>query len=208
MRIRGTLPVILVALAAMTLGGAHPASAEELSKADSTGDVLRYDTPGGFDSDDVTVTSVPRHRNGDLKRFRVNYGEKRIKVVFVFRELDRSDPALLIMASFQFPDDSQLDYSEAVIRTSRKNRAGRAELTTACEVRHRISYRNDRAQLSFPAECIDSPRWVRFNAGILSAQQLRKPPHFFADAVFPFIGDDNGAVERFTRRIRRGRAGE
>lgn len=203
MRTRGLRLAAHGALVGATLSLAGPASAGDLSNADPVADVRFYDLSEGIEAA-VPGTEVPEHRNVDLKRFSVRYGEKRIQVALKFRELKRVEPVLMVQGRFRFPGRGQLSYAEAVVTATKANRSGTARMTTAnCRVRHRISYARNRVQLSFPARCFSSPRWIQFNAWILTMDNKRDPTYFYGDHIFPVLSADESAVERFTRRIRR-----
>lgn len=147
---------------------------------------------------------MPDRRNGDLRRYVVRYGEKRIRVALKFRELTRKEPVLMIQGRFRWPEGGQWAYTEAVITAAEGNRSGTASMSThdgPCPVKHRISYRNNRVRLSFPARCFSTPRWVQFNSWVLTMDHRSKPTYLYGDHVFPVISADDTAVERFTRRI-------
>ena len=204
MRTRGRLLAAGVALVAMTLGLVYPANAGELSSVDSREDVRHYDLAEGIDSG-LPGTVMPDHHDGDLRRYSVRYTEKRIRVVLKFRDLTRTEPVLTIQARFRWPGGGQLNYAEALITGGEGNRSGTARLTTPepCTIEHRISYQRNRARLSFPAGCFSSPRWVQFNSMVLTMDHETEPAYLYVDDVFPVFGADEGAYERFTRRIRR-----
>jgi len=150
-------------------------------------------------------TAVPDHLNGDLKRYTVAYGMRRIRATFKFRELTRGERVLVISGRFRWPDNGQLDYAEAVVTATKANRAGKARMTTRdCAVEHRISYARNRATLSFPARCFGTPRWIQFNALILTMDSRWAPTYLYVDDVYPVFESGEGEVERFTRKIPRG----
>jgi hypothetical protein len=186
-----------------TLSLASPAIAGDLSNVDSAADARFYDMSRGVEAA-VPGTMVPERRNGDLRRFFVQYGEKRIRVALKFRELNKTEPVLMVQSRFRFPGSGQLNYAEAIITATKANRAGTARMTTAdCRVKHRISYARNRAWLSFPARCFSSPRWIQFNAWVLTMDHKKEPTYFYGDHIFPVLSADENALERFTRRIRR-----
>jgi hypothetical protein len=189
------------ALVGVALGLSGPASAGDLSTVDPAADVRFYDLSQGVEAA-VPGTEVPEQRNADLRRFHVRYGEKRIQVVLKFRELKRTQPVLMIEGRFRFPGGGQLNYEEAIVTATRANRSGTARMTN-CSVRHRISYVLNRARLSFPARCFSSPRWIQFNAWILTMDHRTQPTYLFGDHVFPVLSANDSAVEQFTHRIRR-----
>jgi len=206
MRARDIAVRACVAGVGATLGVASPAFAGDLSKGDSPGDVRLHDLSQAGESP-FPGTEVPEHRNGDLKSASIRYGEKRIRVALRFRELDRSEPVLMLSNRFQYPGGGQLNYEEAIVTTTKANRSGtaRMSMTTGedCAVRHRIRYRTNRATLSFPARCFSSPRWVAYNAWIVTMDRRKAPAYLFGDDIFPVWSSNDNAVERFTRRIRR-----
>lgn len=203
MRTRKLHLAVCTALAAMTLGIVSPARAGDLSNVDPAEDVRYYDLAEGIEQA-LPGTVTPDHRNGDLRRFSVRYGENRIRVGLKFRELTRAEPVLMIQGRFRWPGGGQLNYAEAVITATEANRSGTARMTTAeCQVKHRISYLNNRVRLSFPARCFSSPRWIQFNSWVLTMDHTTDPSYLYGDHVFPIISADDNAVERFTRRIRR-----
>lgn len=210
MRTRLLRLVVSVALAALTLGVVGPASAGELSHADPAKDVRYYDFSQGIEAA-MPGTKLPHHRNGDLRRFSVSYGAHRIRVVLKFRELRRTRPVFVVSARFRWEGGGQLNYAEAVVTATKENRAGTAQLTgegpegssARCPVRHRINYRANRVRLSFPARCLSSPRWIQFNAWVLTTDDLEDPTYLYGDDIFQVMGGEPGDVERYTRRIRR-----
>lgn len=184
-----------------------PALAGVLSGRDDSGDVLHHEVlPSG---EPAEGTEVPGHRNIDLTDYRVRYDEHRIRVALDFRELHRREPVMLLQARFRWAGPGQYHYAEAVARATTEKPAGTARLTSGirCDIDHEIDYAADRATLSFPARCIGSPRWVRFNAFVLTTDRIPRPTHAYVDDVHQVLdpGDD-GAVERFSRRILRGSA--
>jgi len=201
---RGLLLAVCVALAAATLGAVSPASAGELTNVDPPEDVQYYDLTEGVESA-LPGTVMLDRRDGDLGRYSVRYTGKRIRVSLKLRELTRTEPILMIQARFRWPEGGQLNHAEAVITATERNRSGTARMTThqPCTVKHRISYQNNRARLSFPARCFSSPRWVQFNSWVLTIDHKTDPTYLHGDHVFPVISADDNAVERFTRRIRR-----
>ena len=201
MRTRGLRLAAYGAMVGAALGLAGPASAGDLSTVDPAADVRFYDLSQGIGAA-IPVTEVPEQRNADLRRFHVKYGEKRIQVVMKFRELKRTRPVLMIDGRFRFPGGGQLNYEEAIVTATRANRSGTARMTD-CSVRHRISYARNRARLSFPARCFSSPRWIQFNAWILTMDHKTEPSYLLGDHVFPVLSANVSAVEQFTRRIRR-----
>jgi hypothetical protein len=204
MRVRELRSAACSALVAVTLGIASPAHAGDLSNVDPAKDVRYYDLAEGVEAS-LPGTVMPERRLGDLKRFTVRYGEKRIRVVLKFRELTRAEPVLMIQSRFQFPSpEGGLNYAEGIITATEANWAGKARMTTTdCDVKHRLSYLNNRARLSFPARCFSSPRWIRFNAWVLTMDHKTDPTYFYGDHVFPVISSTDSALERYTRRIRR-----
>ena len=58
-------------------------------------------------------------------------------------------------------------------------------------------------RLSFPARCFSSPRWIQFNAWVLTMDHKNEPTYLYGDHIFPVLSADGNAVEQFTRRIRR-----
>ena len=191
-------------MAGAVLSLASPASAGDLSSVDPAADVQFYDLSEGIEAA-VPGTEVREHRDGDLKRFSVRYGEKRIQVTLKFRELTRTEPVLMVQGRFRFPGGGQLNYAEAVVTATQANRSGTARMTPAdCSVRHRISYARNRARLSFPARCFSSPRWIQFNAWVLTMDHKNEPTYLYGDHIFPVLSAEESAVEQFTRRIRRG----
>ena len=203
MRTRGLRLALWGVTLGATLSLASPAIAGDLSSVDSGGDVRFYDLSQGVEAA-VPGTQVPERRNGDLTRFAVRYGERRIRVALKFRELDKTEPVLMVQGRFRFPGGGQLNYTEAVITATKTKRSGTARVTTAdCSVKHRISYARNRAWMSIPARCFSSPRWIQFNAWILTMDHKKEPTYAYGDHLFPVLSADENAVERFTRRIRR-----
>ena len=205
MRARNIAVSVCVAVMGATLVIASPAFAGDLSKGDPAGDVRFYDLSQG--ESPLPGTELPEHRNGDLKRASVRYGEKRIRVALRFRELDRSEPVLMLQSRFQYPGGGQLNYAEAIVTATKANRAGTVRMSMTidedCAVRHHIRYRTNRATLSFPVRCFSSPRWIAYNAWILTMDHKKEPTYLFGDHIFPVWSSDDTAVEQFTRRIRR-----
>ena len=201
MRTRGLGLAAYGAMVGVALSLAGPASAGDLSTLDPPADVRFYDLTQGIEAA-VPGTEVPDHRNADLRRFSVRYGEKRIQVVLKFRELKRTEPVLMVQGRFRFPGGGQLNYEEAVVTATRANRSGTARMTD-CRVRHRINYARNRARMSFPARCFSSPRWIQFNAWILTMDHTKEPTYLLGDHIFPVLSADESGVEQFTRRIRR-----
>ena len=115
-------------------------------------------------------------------------------------DLSKSDSA-------GFPHDGGLDYAEAIITATETDRAGTARMSMTtrndCDIRHHIRYRRNRSTLSFSAHCFSSPRWIAFNAWILTMDDRQDPTYLFGDHVFPVWSSDDTSVEQFTRRIRR-----
>jgi hypothetical protein len=203
MRIQGLRLAVCGAMVGATLSLASPANAGGLSNVDPATDVRYYDLAQGIEAA-IPGTRMPAHHNGDLRRFSVRYGEKRIRVALNFRELTRTEPVLMVQGRFRFPGSGQLNYAEAVVTATEANRSGTARMTTAdCGVQHRISYAKNRVRLSFPVRCFSSPRWLQFNAWVLTMDHKRDPTYLYGDHIFPVLSSDENAVERFTRRIRR-----
>ena len=203
MRTRGRRLSVCGAALAAVVTLASPAIAGDLSNVDPTADVRFYDLTQGVDAA-VPGTEVSEHRNGDLKRFSVRYGERRIQVALKFRDLNKTEPVLMIEGRFRWPGGGQLNYAEAIITATKANRSGTARMTTTtdCTAKHRISYARNRARLSFPARCFSSPRWIQFNAWVLTMDHKNAPTYAYGDDVFPVLSAQESAVERFTRRIR------
>lgn len=178
-----------------------PARADVLSGADEAGDVVFYDVTNGVD-EALPGTTVPARRYPDLTRYTVRHGAQRIRVRMKFRDLRRREPVLVFSARFRWPESGALQYAEAVVTARPGNRAGRARLTinSGCAVSHRISYARNQVRVSFAATCFGSPRWVQFNALILTADGLKRPSYVYADDVFPVFSAP-GEVERYSKRI-------
>lgn len=103
--------------AAMAVAAA-PCLADDVTKTDEVGDVRFYEVPNG-PSGPLVGFDVPVHRNGDLRRAYVRYGEKRIRVVMRFRELRRREPVLGVQDRLRWPARGQFHYGEAVIGSPR-----------------------------------------------------------------------------------------
>jgi hypothetical protein len=195
-----------VGLAAAAVAVAAPAVGEDLTRVDDVSDVRFYELPDRPGAP-LVGTDVPGHRDGDLRRVWVRYSERRIRVVMRFRDLRRHEDVLLVQGHFRWGNRSGFEYGEAVIMATDQNRAGEARLTTRprCEVRHKLWYDENRAALSFPATCIGSPRWVQFNPVTFTTDDYDAPSYVYVDSIYDVIDeDDDGEVQQFTRRIRRG----
>lgn len=200
---RGNRFTVVCAVAAALLGIAGPASAGELSRVDAAGDVQRYEMTS--DGPDFPGTVESARRGGDLRRFTVHHGLKRVTVVMRFRELTRRPPVQVFMARFTYGAERGRGYAEALVTATRENPAGRAQLTSGdCRVDHRIDYRDNRVRISFPTRCIGTPPWVRINPGLIATDDLDDPNWVRTDSLFPIFSDREGETERYTRRIYRG----
>lgn len=195
--------------AALTLSAAPAQGVDDqgprsrLAGSDPAGDVARHD----LGDDDETAVGVPepQRRQADLTRYVVRYGPERISVRLAFRDLARSRQSLTAVARFQYRAEGRLQDTEAVVRARPSHRAGSSRLSVTvadCTTAHRVDHRRDRITVSFPAGCIGSPRWVRFNAAVFTSERPFRPRQVHVDDVYPVFGAP-GEVERFSRRIMR-----
>ncbi len=73
---------------------AQPALAEHLAATDPSGDVQYFAAPNTSEP----PTNARDHANGDLQRYALHYGEKRISFRLKFREFNRSEPVVTTAA--------------------------------------------------------------------------------------------------------------
>lgn len=179
-------------------GLAQPARAEQYVAHDSRRDIEYYDL---LDVGSKPV-AVPDHQNGDLTRFTVRYGNKRVWLVLKFRELRRSDPFLGAGAQFFYPTPVQYEYSEvfAVVRAkSPKSKVQFSGDATGCTARHHVNYAENRLRISFPVACFGTPRWLRSNAvAFTSDRTLSAATYMYADRA----PGENMHDERWSPRLR------
>lgn len=123
--------------AAMAVAAA-PCLADDVTKTDEVGDVRFYEIPNG-PGGPLVGFDVPVHRNGDLRRAYVRYGEKRIRVVMRFRELRRREPVLGVQGRLRWPARGQFDYGEAVIGSPRWIQFNASTFTADDDVTRRTS---------------------------------------------------------------------
>lgn len=195
-RLRNLCSALIIAVVTALLF-AQPAHAERLSANDATRDVQFIQPP---DTPDAPA-DAPDHANGDLKRYAIRYGEKRIWILLKFRELDRSEPLLVLGGAFRFPGHGQLNYSEAVVKARAGSWAGSARMSNRpkCAVNHRLDYTKNQVAISFPAGCFGSPRWLQFNAVAITTDRWRNPTYIYADRAPGTL-----RRERWTARTRQG----
>ena len=157
----------LVVAAVTPVLTAAPAHADSLSVVDATGDVW---TPNMDQSSDKMYLKVPQVREADFVRTTYTHTDRRVMVTAKFRELDEVG-GMLYFATRMRDQDGRKHVVNVI--AGRKNRAGRAELTTYgdeavdCEVTHRIYYGKDKIRVGFPRTCIDSPQRLEFTSAVL-----------------------------------------
>lgn len=171
---------------------ASPASAETMAGSDATQDVQRYDANA------FTHRLAPRHADGDLQHFSVQYMSDRIRIAETFRRLDHSEPVLAVGGTFKLPSGNTRDI---VLRAQTGSWQGKAHLAgkPACAIGHHIDYATARAVIVVPTSCLNTPRWVRFEAASVTTDDWKNPTYFFADAAPGSVQND-----KYTARIHRG----
>lgn len=165
-----------------------PAGAEVINGKDPRGDV-RYAEDRGAEHE---ATRAER-RQVDLTGYRFTHGKDRFTAVLRYRQLDRSDLALLSEVSITYPSrgERRAQRVELTLMASAGDPGGVAFLqdNDSCPVRHRIRYGTNRITMSFPTRCLDTPRWVRANAGAVSTDYVDNPSFFYLDTL---PGFENG----------------
>lgn len=161
--------------AALLVGAASAASVADVSAdRDPRRDVMRYSEDG----EDL----APDHRNGDIVRHRLTYGDRRITAVIRFAQLRHNAPFLWIGVPITWPEgNGAIGYGDIEVEVDGDGPAqGHAYFGSNdadCRVRSRISYRTNRARLSIAARCLGRPSWVR----AFTAAYTEFPDHRFVD---------------------------
>lgn len=194
MRMR--LAPIVALVVGLTLVPQAAVHAETVKTRDAAHDVVRITRqhPAIPDPD-------PAVAFGDLTALRVWYGPKRIQGVVHFRRLNHSRP-FGINFELQYKDAIQFRYPQVVIGVRPGHWQGHLTWNTDggdrnCTVTHRIDYRRDLIALSFPATCINTPRWVA--ARVLDVS--KKSPGVFNTDDLP---DQNRTVGTYGPRVHQG----
>lgn len=183
-----------VALAVLPLTAA-PVVAAQLTLIDARRDMW-FIEEGSTEPD-----PAPTARIGDFVRTTVRHTHSRVVVRSKFVELRRTGRRFELFVTMR---DQNRRETIAMVRASRQDRTGQTRLFTgrgkdiACPIRHRINYALNTVQISFPRQCVDNPRWLRFQVTSLqSGRSLR----------FAHIDDANTAGEpslALTGRVRSG----
>jgi hypothetical protein len=187
-------PVIamVVGLTLVPQGAAH---AGTVTTRDSAHDVVRITRqhPAASDPDPAVAFE-------DLTALRVRYGQKRIHGVVHFRRLNHSRP-FGITFELQYGSPIEFYYAQASIGVRHSHWRGHltwnSDSRHRCPVSHRVDYHRHLIALSFPASCIDTPRWV---AARVLATSKKRAGVFDTDA----LPDQNRTVSTYGPRIHHG----
>lgn len=179
---------MLVSVAILSVSAPAQAgrSAEEAASfvavPDSIQDVREFEAS---DSWPQPITRAPSRRNGDIQRVEITYGSRNIEIAIEFRELRRPTtraPKLILGGTFR--TSARAD-REVYVMSSLKNPkgGGRLQDEPSCAVHHRVDYRRERALLRVPTGCLESPRWVQFQATAVVQRRTQVGRTFGADVA-------------------------
>lgn len=174
---------------------AAPAVGAERTVEDTVGDMWKIEE-GSTDPN-----PAPRARRGDFVRTTFKHTDKRVTVRAKFVELERAGKMFRLWVKMR---DEHRRKTFLGIEAVRSDRGGKAWLMSnrgadiACNVRHRIDYRNNVVRASFRRTCLDTPRYLEFKA--YSEQVLRSWTYAYLDNPF----NKRAATRLWTGRVRAG----
>jgi hypothetical protein len=172
---------VLALTAAAVVLAPTTALADTLSKADTSGDVLKASGPSGGAVD-------PTRAIGDITRTVITHGPSNVKVKVFFRDLQKVGKIVTIIPvktdkgyrRFEIVAGPGKYYGTVTVRNAKDKKV-------TCKTTRTIDYAANTALLVVPRKCLSNPRWVRVGAGVLSTQ----------DGFQTIYGDDartNGTV--------------
>src|SRR4051812_34932785 len=158
-----------VSAAAVTLVAAPlllPASAQadELRFTDRTQDVVKVDLA----DESLETRPDPTTSNGDIKSVFIHYRKGHLVLRANFVDLVPARNTLVELAG-EIRTNEKRHYEYDVV-TSPGHYAGHDTLTTrsgrrACQIGHRLDYRENFARVSIALSCLSNPPWVRVLMG-------------------------------------------
>jgi len=158
---RLTRPLLVAALAAgLVVAGSSAAQAQSITDTDTAGDMVRID----YETEETRPT--PNQVRNDVLRTNMTHGARRISIRVKYAELQR--------VGYGLGQSVQMVTNEGVRRNldvfveqgdwagSVGMWRGRDGGEVRCAIRHSIDYTNNVIAISFPRQCVSSPRWVKF----------------------------------------------
>jgi hypothetical protein len=215
----GVRALVAAAAALPMLTVAAPAGADQLRYRDATGDVQKFD----LGQKTFKPVADPAATNGDIKDVFVHYRTGRLVIRANYVDLaPRLDTTLSFTGELRTNAHRWL-YS---VDTSPARYAGHDQLRTfrhfrkACEIGHKVDYRENYTRVVVPLSCLHNPRWVKVSVGAVTVQLDEKAlKEFFENAdanqmdsipagIAVIRGDDAGQARvadrlRWTPRIYR-----
>lgn len=169
---------LLVMLAAAVVLPMPTASAEVLDLADAQSDVWVQDSEG----EGGGWLPTDRQVNVDLVKTRLVHSERVVRLRVDYVELRENRQQRTFGMNLRTPQTRRL---AAYVVMNRRHPEGRAFLehrgsAVECRgLRHSVDYDTHRARVVVPRRCLDSPRWVEFQA---AAIMFKGSDFFFDDA--------------------------
>jgi len=178
---RLTRPLVVAALAAgLVVAGSSAVQAQSITDPDTARDMVRID----WEIED-DVRPAPKQVRNDVLRTTLTHSATRISIRVKYAELRRLGGG--------YTQYMQMVTNEGVRRglevsADQSRWAGRTYLwrerdggRVRCAIRHSIDYTRNVIAVSFPRQCVGSPRWVKFrvwanryeNTGIYQDDALR-----------------------------------
>jgi hypothetical protein len=184
----------VLAVAALLVGAAGPASAAEIRLADARGDMWTT----GSDGQGVPA---PDSNEGDLTRAKVAYRGEKVVVRLAFVDLARRGTYAQYVALLQGRRDGVV--REVVLTASPSHWGGRVrvyekdgDVVASCPVGHLIDYDRNIVRIQVARSCMHRPGSVRANVNIARADRSGA---FFSDNPH----DDTARSDAWTSWVRR-----